>query len=221
LLLAEQAIRVPINKLALFLWLGYGSKLSLASCDFARSASDDANFLFAFYATSPFFANTLERFESWLVFLAALLWFFVILHMFQLMPISHPLLVSQPWSPQPCHQICGMPHPTVPSSLEPPATSSSNLFLIDLVGHLELREEELPSNFGKNNTFEQTSRTEKIESYCIIIAKQMREFTLVNTISSADNREQPRLLLSILWRKIARMTCDKMQLWLLQTIRFA
>jgi hypothetical protein len=39
----------------------------------------------------------------------------------------------------------------VTSNLEQPSTSSSNLFSIDSVGQLELREEGLPSKF-KNKT---------------------------------------------------------------------
>jgi nucleoside-triphosphatase THEP1 len=89
------------------------------------------------------------------------------------------------------------------SNLEPTAMSSNNLFLIDSVGQLELKEEGLPSKFDKINPFEQrvilkkTSRIKNTKSYCIIIiTKQMREFTLVDTISSVDNTKPPRLLLS-------------------------
>jgi hypothetical protein len=117
----------------------------------------------------------------------------------------------------------------VTSNLEPPARSSNNFDLIPLVGQLELREEGLPSKSGENNPFEQpvvlkkTSCIENTNIYCIIIiSKQMREFTLVNTISSAKETKPQRLLPSILvQRKFARMTRDKMRLLLLQNIRFA
>jgi hypothetical protein len=71
---------------------------------------------------------------------------------------------------------------------------------IDLGGQLELRKEELPRKFDENNTFEQrvvlnkTSCIENTKSHCIIIAKHMTEFTLVNTISSVDDTKPSRLL---------------------------
>jgi hypothetical protein len=48
------------------------SKLTLASCDFARPTSDDVDFPFTFRATSSFFAKTAGWFISWLVFLELL-----------------------------------------------------------------------------------------------------------------------------------------------------
>jgi hypothetical protein len=87
------------------------------------------------------------------------------------------------------------------SNLEPPATSSSNLFLIQWVGQLELREEGLPSKFDESHPFEQrvvlnkTSCIKNTKSYSIIISKQqMREFTLAGTICSVDDTKPSRLL---------------------------
>jgi hypothetical protein len=97
------------------------------------------------------------------------------------------------------------------SNLEPPATCSSNLFLIDSVGQLEVGEEGMPSKFDENHPSEQhvvlnkTSCIENMKSYCIIISKQTREFTLVNTICSVlDGTKTPRLLPSHTLKKICK-----------------
>jgi hypothetical protein len=58
----------------------------------------------------------------------------------------------------------------------------------------------LPSKFAKEKPFElllllnKTSSIKNKKSYCIIVSKQLREFTLVNTISSVDNTKPPKLL---------------------------
>ena len=39
-----------------------------------------------------------------------------------------------------------------------------------------------------------TSRIKNMKSHCIIVANQMREFSLVNTINSVDDTKPPRLL---------------------------